>query len=408
MSLSISKRCAAITPSQTLAVDAKAKAMKAEGQRIIGFAAGEPDFNTPAYICEAANQAIANGLTRYTPSSGMPALKQAICKKLLKDNGLHYAPNQIIVSNGAKHAISNACIALLDPGDEVLLPAPYWVSYPEMVRMADGVPVFIHTKRENQFLPSVHDLRKQLTPRTKAIILNSPSNPTGSVYPKALLQEIADFAVENQLIVFSDEIYEHLVYDGAKHISIASLNDEIKAQTLVFNGVSKTYAMTGWRIGYAAGPKEIIQAMDAYQSHATSGPNTIAQAASIEAMNNGEVFIEKMRSEYDERRQLMTGIIAQIESLSCAIPQGAFYVMLDCEKIIGRSFRGIVINDTLALSDMLLEEAKVAIVPGDPFGAPGFCRLSYAISRDDIRDGLRAIEAFVRQLDTDPALQNAQ
>lgn len=395
----ISKRCAAVTPSQTLAIDAKAKAMKAAGQRIIGFAAGEPDFDTPAYICDAGHQAIDKGMTRYTPTSGMPALKQTICKKLLNENGLVYTPDQIIVSNGAKHSISNACIALLDPGDEVLLPAPYWVSYPEMVKMADGVPVIIHTKRENDFLPCISDLQNSLTPRTKVIILNSPSNPSGTVYPRELLQAIAAFAVEHNLYVISDEIYEHLVYDEAEHISIASLNDQIKAQTLVVNGVSKTYAMTGWRIGYTAGPKEIIQAMDAYQSHATSGPNTIAQAAANEAMSNGKVFIDKMHQEYNERRQLMTRKIAQMEGLSCVVPKGAFYVMLDCTEIIGRSFHQQVITDTLVLSGMLLEEAKVAVVPGEPFGAPGFCRLSYAISREDILDGLNAIKAFTDQLE---------
>ena len=398
MSFSISKRCAAIAPSPTLAIDAKAKAMKAEGQRIIGFAAGEPDYDTPAAIREAALEAMNKGMTRYTPTSGMPSLKQAICKKLLRDNGLSYTPNQIIVSNGAKHSISNACLALLDPGDEVLLPAPYWVSYPEMIRMADGVPVIVHTDRNEQFIPTVDAFQKCLTSRTKAIILNSPSNPAGCVYGKAQLQEIADFAIQNDLAVVSDEIYEHLVYDGAEHVSIAALNDAIKARTVVINGVSKSYAMTGWRIGYAAGPIEIIQAMDAYQSHATSGPNTIAQAASIEALNNGGAFIKEMHSEYDERRRMMIDLIHQME-LSCVVPRGAFYVMLDCSKIIGASFHGKEIQNTLVLSDLLLEEAKVAVVPGEPFGAPGFCRLTYAISRGDIQDGLKAIEAFIHQLD---------
>lgn len=399
MSFCVSKRCAGIAPSATLAIDARAKAMKANGERIIGFAAGEPDFQTPAYICEAGHQAIDQGMTRYTPSSGLLALKQAICAKLKNDNALDYAPNQIIVSNGAKQAIFNACIALLNPGDEVLLPAPCWVSYPEMVQMADGVPVWVHTSRENGFLPSINDLTKHLTPRTKAMIINSPSNPTGCVYPKALLQEIAAFAVAHKIFIISDEIYEQLIYDHMEHVSIASLGEAIKAQTLVINGVSKTYAMTGWRIGYAAGPAEFIQAMDAYQSHATSGPNTIAQVASIEALRNGEAFIRNMREEYDIRRKMMVDQIAKMDGLSCVVPKGAFYVMLDCTKILGRCYQGKRIDDTFALSSLLLDIKKVAVVPGDPFGAPGFCRLSYAVSREDIRDGLSAIEDFIKQLE---------
>lgn len=399
MSFTVSNRCAGIAPSATLVIDARAKAMKAQGQRIIGFAAGEPDFPTPAYICKAAHEAINQGMTRYTPSSGLLTLKQAICAKLQRDNALQYTPSQIIVSNGAKQAISNACIALLNPGDEVLLPSPCWVSYPEMVQMADGVPVFVPTSRENHFVPTINDLSKRLTPRTKAMIINSPSNPTGCVYPKSLLQEISAFAVENKIMVISDEIYEQLVYDHMEQVSIASFGEEIKAQTIVINGVSKTYAMTGWRIGYAAGPTQFIQAMDAYQSHATSGPNTIAQVASVEALKNGEEFIRIMRDEYDARRKMMVERIAQIDHLSCVMPHGAFYVMLDCKEIIGRTFCGTPIENDIVLSAMLLDSANVAVVPGEPFGAPGFCRLSYAVSRDDIMEGLNAIEIFVKQLD---------
>lgn len=399
MSFSVSNRCAGIAPSATLVIDARAKSMKAQGQRIIGFAAGEPDFPTPSYICKAAHEAIDQGMTRYTPSSGLLPLKQAICAKLLRDNDLRYTPSQIIVSNGAKQAIANACIALFNPGDEVLLPAPCWVSYPEMIRMADGVPVYVPTTRENHFIPSIGDLAKHLTPRTKAMIINSPSNPTGCVYSKSLLKDIAAFAVENNIFVISDEIYEQLVYDQIEQVSIASFGEAIKAQTIVINGVSKTYAMTGWRIGYAAGPEQFIQAMDAYQSHATSGPNTIAQVASIEALSNGAEFIRIMRDEYDARRKLMVERIGETDNLSCVVPYGAFYVMLDCTKIIDRSFSGIKIDDDIILSALLLDNAKVAVVPGTPFGAPGFCRLSYAVSREDIMEGLEAIETFVKQLD---------
>ncbi len=399
MPLTLSRRVTGITPSATLAIDARAKALKAQGQRIIGFAAGEPDFPTPQYICDAAREAISLGLTRYTPSSGTPELKQAIVHKLSRDNGLCYTTDQIIVSNGAKQALLNAFLALLDPGDEVLLPAPCWVSYPEMIRMAGGVPVFIYTDEAAGFMPAIDQLAGKLSPRTKAIVVNSPSNPTGCVYPEKLLQEIAAFAVEHGLYVVSDEIYEQLTYDGSGHVSIAALGDAIKAQTIVVNGVSKTYAMTGWRIGYAAGPKDVIRAMDAYQSHATSNPNSIAQYASTEALKNGETYIRAMREEFDERRKLMVDLINRTEGLSCVAPQGAFYVMLNVKRILGRTFQGREILDSMALSALLLEEAKVAVVPGDPFEAPGYCRLSYAVSREDIEQGLSSIAAFLERLD---------
>ncbi len=399
MPLTISKCCQQITPSATLAIDARAKALKAQGERVIGFAAGEPDFPTPEYICDAAREAIAKGITRYTPASGTIELKKAVCAKFLRDNGLLYKPDQVIITNGAKQALLGAFLAILDPDDEVLMPSPCWVSYPEMIRMAGGVPVSVPTTAESRFLPTVAQLAANLTPRTKAILVNSPSNPTGCVYPKALLAEIAQFAVENQLFVISDEIYEKLIYDGQEHVSIASLGDDILAQTIVINGVSKTYAMTGWRIGYAAGPKNVIDAMGAYQSHATSNPNSIAQYASVEALKNGEVIIRQMRDEFDARRLMMMKRIGEIAGLSCVKPQGAFYVMLDCSSLLGRTFQGKPIEDTLALSSLLLDEAKVAVVPGDPFEAPGFCRLSYAISRQDIMDGLDAIEGFIAKLD---------
>ncbi len=399
MSLSVSRCCSAITPSATLAIDARAKALKAEGQHVVGFAAGEPDFPTPEYICEAARKAIALGMTRYTPANGTLELKQAVCAKFARDNGLMYKPDQIIISNGAKHALLGAFIAVLDPGDEVLLPAPCWVSYPEMSRQAGGGPVSVHTTAESGFVPTVEQLAAHVTPRTKASLVNSPSNPTGCVYSKALLQGIADLAVEKELCVISDEIYERLVYEGQEHTSIASLGKEIFDQTIVINGVSKTYAMTGWRIGYAAGPKAVISAMSAYQSHATSNPNSIAQYAAAEALRNGEATIQAMCAEFDARRKLMVERISQIDGLSCVMPYGAFYVMLDCTSLLGRTYKGQPITDTLALSALLLDEAKVAVVPGDPFEAPGFCRLSYAISREDILTGLSAIEKFIQMLD---------
>ncbi len=399
MSLSISSRCSRITPSATLSIDARAKALKAEGQRIIGFAAGEPDFPTPEYICDAAREAIAKGMTRYTATGGTLELRQAICAKLARENDLTYTPDQVLVTNGAKQALLQAFLALLNPGDEVLLPSPCWVSYPEMIRMADGVPVFVPSTEENSFMPTAQGIAQRITPRTKALLINSPSNPTGCVYPEELVRELAEIAIEKELFVVSDEIYEQLIYDGHKHTSIASLGEKTKAQTLVINGVSKTYAMTGWRIGYAVGPKDIIEAMTAYQSHATSNPNSIAQYASMEALKNGQAIIQSMRAEFDARRKMMVEWIDRMDGLSCVTPQGAFYVMLNCKALLNRRYKGTPIEDTMNLAAMLLEEAKVAVVPGDPFEAPGYCRLSYAICRDDIAQGLSAIEAFVKSLE---------
>lgn len=399
MPLTISRRVAGITPSATLAIDARAKAMKAAGERIIGLAAGEPDFPTPAYICEAANEAIALGKTRYTPASGTPELKQAICTKFLQDNQLTYQPDQIIVSNGAKQSLLNAFLTVLDPGDEVLLPSPCWLSYPEMIRMAGGVPVYIKTSERDGFLPSIENLQKALSPRTKAILINSPSNPTGCVYPRSLLEAIAVFAVEKELFVISDEIYEKLVYDGYQHVSIASLGKEINEQTVVVNGMSKTYAMTGWRIGYAAASKALVKGMTAYQSHATSNPNSIAQYASVVALGNGEEAIRTMHAAFDSRRKRMVEIIGGMEGISCETPHGAFYVLVNCTQLMGRSYHGKRIDSALTLSSLLLDEAKIAVVPGDPFEAPGYCRFSYATSQEDIDEGLAAMESFIGNLE---------
>ncbi len=399
MTLTISRRCASIAPSATLAIDARAKALKAAGERVVGFGAGEPDFPTPEYICDAAREAIAKGMTRYTPASGTPELRQAICRKLSDDNGLSYKPDQIIVCNGAKQALLGAFLAVLNPGDEVLLPSPCWVSYPEMIRMADGVPVYVPGRAEDGFLPTLDEIDARVTAKTKAILVNSPSNPTGCVYPEALLRGIAELAVARGLYVISDEIYEKLIYGGHRHISIASFGEAICEQTIVINGMSKTYAMTGWRIGYAAGPKALIAAMGAYQSHATSNPNSIAQHASVAALRDGEAIISAMRDEFDARRRHMVERIRRIEGLGCVEPFGAFYVMMDVRGVLGRAFGGKAIDSAMAFSAVLLDEAKVAVVPGEPFEAPGYCRLSYAVSRADIDAGLDAIEAFVRALE---------
>ena len=395
MSLYLSSRCTGISPSATLEINTRAKQLRAEGKHVYGFAVGEPDFPTPEYICDAAREALKLGLTRYTPVAGTKELRGAICEKLERDNNLHYKPSEIIVSNGAKQALLNAFVAILNPGDEVLLPTPCWVSYPEMIRMAGGVPIMVKTKEEEGFLPSLKLLEKLTTPRTKAIVINSPNNPTGCVYPPELLEKIAEFAIEKEIYVVSDEIYERLIYDGQQHVSIASFGPQIHKQAIVINGLSKTFAMTGWRMGYAAASEDIVNAMAAYQSHATSGANSIAQYASYKALQNGAAYIRAMREEYDARRQLMVAKINGMDGVSCITPHGAFYVMLNVKKLIGRTFRGEKIEDAVALSRMLLDAVNVAVVPGDAFEAPGFCRISYAVSREDIDAGLDAIAKFV-------------
>ena len=395
MSLYLSSRCTGISPSATLEINTRAKQLRAEGKHVYGFAVGEPDFPTPEYICDAAREALKLGLTRYTPVAGTKELRGAICEKLERDNNLHYKPSEVIVSNGAKQALLNAFVAILNPGDEVLLPTPCWVSYPEMIRMAGGVPIMVKTKEEEGFLPSLKLLEKLTTPRTKAIVINSPNNPTGCVYPPELLEKIAEFAIEKEIYVVSDEIYERLIYDGQQHVSIASFGPQIHKQAIVINGLSKTFAMTGWRMGYAAASEDIVNAMAAYQSHATSGANSIAQYASYKALQNGAAYIRAMREEYDARRQLMVAKINGMDGVSCITPHGAFYVMLNVKKLIGRTFRGEKIEDAVALSRMLLDAVNVAVVPGDAFEAPGFCRISYAVSREDIDAGLDAIAKFV-------------
>jgi len=363
MRLQISNRCRSISPSPTLVIDSKAKAMKKKGIDVVGFGAGEPDFDTPEYIRNAAKAALDKGMTRYTPSSGTLELRTAICEKLKRDNGLEYEPDQIVVSNGAKHSLFNICQTILDPGDEVIIPEPFWVSYPELVQIAGGVPVMVHGHEENDFLVSADDMKPYITPRTKAIILNSPNNPNGCVWPREMLEDIARLAVENQLFVISDEIYEKLVYDGEKHVSIASLGEEIKAQTFVVNGFSKAYAMTGWRLGYCAGPTNVMKAVGALQSHATSNPNSIAQYAGYVALSGGDDIIAAMVAEFDRRRKHIVSRINAIPGLSCRMPKGAFYVMMNISELIGAAQGDKVIRSSTDFAELLLENAKVAVVP---------------------------------------------
>lgn len=397
MALTISQKCKNIQPSVTLAIDSRAKQLRNMGLDVIGFGAGEPDFDTPKYIKDAARDALDAGMTKYTPVAGTVELRCEIQEKLLRDNGLDYELTDIIVSTGAKQSLYNALSAILDPGDEVLLPSPCWVSYPEMVQMAGGVPVMVKGDENNGFLASAETLEKFVTEKTKALIINSPNNPNGSVYTRDMLEKIARLAIEKRFYVISDEIYEKLIYDGEKHVSIASLSDAIKAQTIVINGVSKSYAMTGWRIGYAAGPKSVIRAMTSFQSHTTSNPNSIAQHAAAVALTNGERFMHESHTEFDARRKLMHSLLNAIPGLSAAMPKGAFYMMLNISGMIGKSLNGRVIKGSDDFAEMLLESKLVAVVPARAFGDDHYVRLSYATSREKISVGIMRIAEFVKE-----------
>lgn len=396
--MQVSSRAAGVVGSVTLEIDAKAKKMKADGIDVVGFGAGEPDFPTPQFVIDAAKDALDKGLTRYTPAAGLMELRQAICDKLQKDNGISYAPAQIVVSNGAKHALYNTFQAILEPGDEVLIPSPYWVSYPEMVKMAGGVPVFVPGAAEDGFKPSLSALRAACTPRTVAMILNSPSNPTGAIYTREELEGIAALAVEKQFYVISDEIYEELTYDGAQHISIASLGEDIYQQTIVINGMSKAHAMTGWRIGYSAAPVPVAKVIANYQSHATSNANTIAQWASVAALTGPRDDLEAMVREFAARRDYLCDRIEAIPGLGCVRPGGAFYVMMRVSGLYGKSYEGQTISNSMDFAGVLLDQAQVAVVPGVAFGADEYVRLSYATSRENIEKGMDRIAAFVQKL----------
>lgn len=393
--MKLSEKSLSISPSPTLSIDAKYKEMKAAGVDVIGFGAGEPDFDTPEHIKEAAINAIKSGQTKYTPASGTLQLKKAICKKLQEDNSLAYNPSDIVVSNGAKHSLVNVFSAVLNPGDEVIIPAPYWVSYPEMVKLADGVPVFIYADEQSGFKVNAQQIKQAITPRTKAIVINSPSNPTGMVYSKEELSEIATVALDNNLFIVSDEIYEKLIYDGNTHYSIAMLGEAVKAKTIIVNGVSKSYAMTGWRIGYTASVPEIAKMMSNIQSHATSNPCSISQAATVAALEGPQDSIEIMRAEFAARRNYMVEQINGIPGLSCSKPQGAFYVMMNIKQIFGREIKGMVITNSDEFCAHALDVCRVALVPGSGFGADDYVRWSYATGMENIKKGIERIKEFV-------------
>ena len=396
--MNYSKKAMNITPSITLAITAKAKELKGAGVDVVSFGAGEPDFNTPKNIMDAAIKSMEEGKTKYTPTSGIIELREAICKKLKEDNNLSYNSNQIIVSTGAKQCLADAFMAILNPGDEVIVPIPYWVSYPELIKLADGVPVFVEGKEENDYKYTLESLNKVVNDNTKAIIINSPNNPTGTVYSIDELKEIAEFAQKHDLIIISDEIYEKLIYDGKKHVSVASLSEDAYNRTIVINGFSKSYAMTGWRLGYAAGNAEVIKLMTSVQSHVTSNTNSIAQYAGVEALNGPKDEIEKMVKKFEERRNLMIDRIKSITGLSIIRPEGAFYVMINLENYLGKSINENVINNSVDFSRELLEHEKVAVIPGSAFGLDKYIRLSYATSEELILKGLDRIERFLNKL----------
>ncbi len=390
----LSNKAKGISPSSTLAIDAKFKQMKANGEDVVGFGAGEPDFDTPQYIKDAAIRAINENKTRYTPAAGTVELRKAVAQKFKEENGLSYDFTNIVISNGAKHSLINAFMAICNPGDEVIVPAPFWVSYAEMIKIADGVPVVIRTSEESDFKIKPEEILSAITDKTKAIIINSPSNPTGMIYTKEELEEIAKIAVEKNIYVISDEIYEHLIY-GGEHVSIASFNDKIKDLTIVINGVSKTYAMTGWRIGFAAANAEIAKIMSNIQSHAASNPNSIAQEAALAALKGGKEEIAIMRDEFKKRRDFMVDKINSIEGVSCKKPQGAFYIMMNIKKLIGKEMYGITIKNSDDFAEVFLRVAKVAVVPCTGFGASEYVRWSYATSMENITEGLERLEKFL-------------
>lgn len=394
----VSQLASSIAPSSTLAITAKANAMKAEGIDVVGFGAGEPDFDTPDYIKDAAIKAIQEGFTKYTPASGILSLRKAIANKLQKENRVIYTSEQIVVNNGAKHSLVNTFMAILNPGDEVIIPAPFWLSYPEMVKMAYGIPKIIQTDQIQGYKLRPCDLEKAITERTKAIIINSPSNPTGVVYTRDELRALAEMAVKHDLWIVSDEIYEYLVYDGMEHTCIASLSEEIYNHTITINGLSKSHAMTGWRIGYIAAPLAVAQAAGNIQSHATSNPNSIAQKAAEAAMDLSQSFARDMVEVFASRSEVMYKSLSEIASFKVIKPQGAFYCFINVTDLYGKKYNETVITSAADFARLLLEEEKVALVPCEDFGAPDCIRLSYAINEEAIHKGIERIKKFVAAL----------
>ncbi|WP_433353030.1 pyridoxal phosphate-dependent aminotransferase [Microtetraspora malaysiensis] len=394
----ISARISAISESATLAVDAKAKAMKAAGRPVIGFGAGEPDFPTPDYIVEAAVEACRNPrFHKYTPAGGLPELKQAIAEKTLRDSGFQVDASQVLVTNGGKQAVYEAFATLLDPGDEVLVVAPYWTTYPEAIKLAGGVQVDVVTDETTGYLASVEQLEEKLTERTKVLLFVSPSNPTGAVYSPAQVEEIGRWALDKGLWVVTDEIYEHLVYGGASFSSIATAVPELRERVVVLNGVAKTYAMTGWRVGWLVGPSDVVKAATNLQSHATSNVSNVAQAAALAAVSGDLSAVAMMREAFDRRRQTMVRMLNEIPGMVCPEPLGAFYAYPSVKALLGKELRGRRPASSAELAELILEEAEVALVPGEAFGTPGYFRLSYALGDDDLAEGVSRVAKLLAE-----------
>ena len=396
--MELSRKAQAIEPSLTLAITAKAKEMKEKGIDVISFSAGEPDFNTPKNIINAAIKAMEDGNTKYTSVNGILQLREAICKKFKDDNGLEYNPSQIVVSTGAKQSLANTFLAILNPGDEVIVSTPYWVSYPELIKLADGKPVFVEGDEKSNYKFTKENLEKAVTAKTKAIVLNTPNNPTGTIYNKEELEVIADFAKKYNIIIISDEMYEKLIYDNENHISIASLSKDAYERTIFINGLSKSYAMTGWRIGYCAASEKIAKLMISIQSHVTSNVCSITQYAALEALNGPQNEITKMINEFEKRRNYMINRIESIDNLSIVKPKGAFYIMINIENCLGKEINGKILNDSMEFCASLLENEKLAVIPGKAFGLNNYIRVSYATSMEAIKEGLNRIESFIKKL----------
>ena len=387
----------AVRPSTTMAIDAMYKKMKADGIDVIGFGAGEPDFNTPDAIKQAGIAAIEQNCTRYTPSAGTVELRQAVCDRLKADCGLDYSYTQVVTASGAKHCVYIALRALVNPGDEVILPGPYWVSYYELIQMVGGVPVVVSATEEEQFKLTPEKLKAAITPRTKALILNNPSNPTGMMYDEQELRAIAQVCIEHDLYVIDDEIYYGLVYDNRKFVSMAALGEEIKQRCILINGVSKSYAMTGWRIGYAAANDQVAKVMANYLSHSTGSPSAISQKAAVAALEGSQESTELMRKAFEQRRDYFLQRVSSIPGVSCVRPQGAFYIMMNISKLIGKRLHGVEIHNADDFADVFLKEGLVAVVPCTGFGAPDYVRWSYATSMEQIQKGLDRLERFLSE-----------
>lgn len=386
----------AVQASSTMDMDMLAKRMKADGVDVVGFGAGEPDFNTPDHIKAAADRAIADNVTRYTPASGTAALKEAVCRRIKEDCGLDYTPAQVVATSGAKHCVYIALRALIDPGDEVILPAPFWVSYLELIKMAGGVPVVVAAQEAAGFKMTAEQLSAAITPRTKALILNNPCNPTGMVYSREELAAIAQVCVEKDIYVVCDEIYCGLLYDGVKSVSFASFGEAVKERTILINGVSKSYAMTGWRIGYLLSSEPVAKVMGNYLSHSTGSPSSVSQAAAVAALTGPQDCVEEMRRAFEERRNYIVGRINAMDGVSCLKPEGAFYIMMNVEKLLGRTICGEHMGSSDDVSSALLKHGLVATVPGSGMGAPGFVRWSYAVSMENIKKGMDRLEEFLK------------